>query len=464
MSNIQQPQKKTSRIRWLRHVLEYRGASPLALILMVLLGFIGWTQSLPNQVTVTAILCIIAFEFQRRLDQGVPLLQLTSLIAVLQWLVGPALNYTSKYSFGRYSMYVSETEYFAFAIPATAFFVAIMLATGSSLRQNNLLLAVDRSRFVQIGFILNIIGIAATVFGNRFGGSMAFLFFLMSQLRYVGALYFICSSHRLRLIFVALSFLQLVSISLGAGVFHDLLLWLAIIFCYWFAMKKWNIVTKALLLTLACICLFSVQVVKEEYRERIRNGESPSMTVLIVEYMTLGGNAWQNDTLSLAITRLNQGWIISAIMDNVPENEPFASGETIKVAVLSSIAPRILWEDKKRAGGQENFRRFTGLEIGRQTSMAISPLGEAYANFAEIGGILFMVLFGASFALFYHGTLKYAARYPTFIFWIPLIFYQAIKAETEMSVIINQLTKGSVVAFSMHYMIRQTFGLKKRKP
>jgi hypothetical protein len=89
--------------------------------------------------------------------------------------------------------------------------------------------------------------------------------------------------------------------------------------------------------------------------------------------------------------------------------------------------------------------------------MGISPLGEAYANFGPLGGIVFMVVFGGLFALGYYWTLRFTLRHPTFLFWIPLIFYQAMKAETELVVILNQLSKGSAVAFSMHYLITRTF-------
>ncbi len=36
-------------------------------------------------------------------------------------------------------------------------------------------------------------------------------------------------------------------------------------------------------------------------------------------------------------------------------------------------------------------------------------------------------------------------RHPDLVFWIPLMFYQGIKAETEMIVVLNQLVKGSVI-------------------
>ena len=303
----------------------------------------------------------------------------------------------------------------------------------------------------------------ATYAAGPGGGGLAFLFHLLSQLRYVGALYFIFSKHKLRYPLAVLSCFHLVSTSLNSGMFHDLILWLAILFCYWFAQKKWTTVVKLTSLTTAVIALFSIQVIKQEYRSQLRRGMHPNPISLAFEYITPGGRAWENDVLSLAITRLNQGWIISAVMNHVPAKESFADGETIKVAALSSIAPRVLWANKVRAGGRENFRRFTGLQIAESTSMGISPLGEAYANFDKVGGILFMVAFGASFVVFYHLALLYAARHPTFIFWIPLIFYQAIKAETEVSVVLNQLTKGSLVAFACFFAIQQIFPDRFRK-
>lgn len=244
--------------------------------------------------------------------------------------------------------------------------------------------------------------------------------------------------------------------------FHDLILWLAILFCYWFAQRKRTTLFKTVVLAAATVALFSIQVVKQEYREQIRRGGQPSLIDLVFSYVTIGGRAWDSDVLSLAVTRLNQGWIISAVMYNVPENEPFAHGETVKEAILGSMVPRLLWADKATAGGRESFRRFTGLRILNSTSMAISPLGEAYANFGELWGTLFMVAFGAFFAVFYRLTLRYCLKYPTFLFWIPLIFYQAVKAETELLVIMNQLVKGSVVAFGCHFLVEKVFPTRIR--
>ena len=455
---------KNRRFAWMRAVFELQSISTVGVVLIVISGGLGIVQVIANGALASVILAIVAYECVKRLDQGVPLTQLTSLLAVLQWLIGPVLNYGSDYQFGRYSMYVPEEQYFAFALPATAFYVAIMLSVGASVKQRQLLQFVDRRNFFTIGIVLNIVAFAAALASSRVGGSLGFLCHLVSQTRYVGALYFLFSKHPQRLPAAALSCVQLFTSSLAIGMFHDLILWMTLIFCYWFAQRKWILSTKLLTILAAVVVLFLIQSVKQDYRKLLARGEKPSLVSMMVTYATPDGRAWEDSVLSLTITRLNQGWIISAIMKNVPENEPFAEGETVKEAILSSVAPRVLWADKKSAGGRENFRRFTGLQIGDQTAMSISPLGEAYANFGVEGGVIFMGVFGAVFGLSYFAALKYTLRHPTFIFWIPLIFYQAIKAETELVVVMNQLTKGAVVAVTFHYGICRLFPTRIRMP
>jgi hypothetical protein len=426
------------------------------------IGVLGATQIIPNELTVGAVMLIVMYEFQKRLDQGVPLLQLTALIATLQWLVGPVLNFNTTYEYGKYRMYVEEAEYFAYALPATCGYVVIMLAVGASVKQKQLLQHLDWRNFLAIGIVLNLISLAASIAAPKFGGGVQFFLFMLSQLRYVAALYLLFSRHPLRYVFFALSLSPLLVQSLSSGMFHDLILWLAIVFCYWFAQRRWSFGQKMMVLSFSAAALFSIQAIKQEYRAQLKRGERPSIVSLLGQYISPGGRAWENDVLTLVVIRLNQGWIISAVMEHVPAGEPFAEGETIKDAIISAFMPRFLFPDKKMAGGRENFRRFTGLPIADETSMGISPLGEAYANFGPFGGILVMVTFGAFFAALFSVSLLYVVRRPAFFFWLPLLFYQSIKAETEFLVVLNQLAKGALVAFLMHWFIDLNFPVRIR--
>jgi hypothetical protein len=453
----------TRRRGLLHYILDRRSASVYGLALLGGVGVLGALQIVPNLPLALVAAAVVAYEFQKRLDQGVPLLQLTGLIAVLQWLVGPALAYTSGYEYGRYQMYVDEYEYFAYALPATCAYVVVMLAVGASIRQRELLENIDRSNFVKIGFFLNLVAFVASIALTRVGSGWFFFFALVTQARYVAAIYFLFSRHELRLLFAAGSLSFLLIGSLSVGMFHDLLLWLAVIFCYWFAQRKWTLQAKFSSLALTGLLLFGIQVVKADYRKQLRMGEQPSLSSMMLNYLTPGGKGWEEGAVANAIVRLNQGWIISAIMFNVPAEEPFAEGETLKDAFISAFFPRFLAPDKKQAGGRENFTRFTGLELNNETSMGISPLGEAYANFGPFGGIFLMMGFGALFAVLFKFSLKFIVRRPAFFFWIPMIFYQSIKAETELVVVLNAISKGFVVAVALYYITDFNFPVRMRR-
>ncbi len=432
-------------------------ASIYRLVLLCALGLLGWAQVVPNVWLVPLATLFVAIEFLERIDCGLPLIQMTALIAVLQWLLGPLLVYQSEYPFGRYRMYVDEQCYFQFAIPATLFYAVAMLAVGRVVQQRALIQSVDRTHFVKIGCVLTLLGVFATVTAPRFSGSYQFLFFIVSQAMYVGSVYFLMSKHEWRLLLALVPLSILLMTSLNTGRFHELLIWSAVLFCFWFAQRKFFFLTKVAIFASILLLVFGIQSVKNHYRTALKRGDTPSLVGLMRDHMQPGGLAWEEGALANAMVRFNQGWIVSAVMNHVPQGEPFAQGETVKDAFVSALLPRFLAPEKKGAGGRENFRRFTGLEIAESTSMAISPLGEVYANFGVVGGILALTIYGAIFSSLYAFFASLLPRFPTFYFWLPFIFYQSIKAETEFVVTVNQLAKGTIVAMVLFYLIKRNF-------
>lgn len=437
--------------------LESRGASSLSLLSILSIGVCGGLQLLPNGVLCYGLLGIALFEFQKRLDQGLPLMQLAGILAVLQWSIGPHLSYTSKLVEGRYMMYVAQEDYFAFAIPGTAAYLLGLLAFGYSIRQKEIVRTMNRRGFFELGIILNIGAVAARILGGSVPGGLAFAFHLLSQVGYVGTIYLLFSKSQFRWPLILLSLLQLVRGSTESAMFHDMILWVALMFCYWYGTKSHSTSGKIALLSAVGFGLFSIQAVKQDYRAKVWEGEEASFVGHVVDFWTGEKPFSSDEVVANVISRLNQGWIISAVMRNVPKSQDFANGETLIDAVYAAFVPRFLAPDKVKAGGQVNFRRFTGLELGESTSMAISPLGEAYANFGSQGGVAMIFGFGMVFSLLYSFCLRYVVKNPPFLFWIPLIFYQAIKAETECATVLNQLSKGAVVAFGLYWFITKHF-------
>jgi len=437
--------------------LERGGAHAGSLVVVAFAGFMGWFQLLPNSLLVLALLGVVLYEFERRIDQGLPLMQVAGLLAVMQWTVGPALAFGTDLVVGRYVMYVNEDIYFRYAIPGTAAFLLGLLSVGFTMRQRQLLCGVPRKNFVLFGLVLFGISLGADFLAEQTPGGLSFLFHLLSQLRYVAALYFLLSGHSYRWFMVAVTLFLLFKETASSAMFHDLLLWAGMIFCYWYGIRVRSRAEKWVLLGAAALIAFTIQGIKVEYRTKKWNGQDVSLIATALDFWGDHERAFGETVLSNVIVRLNQGWIISAVMKNVPANEPYAGGETIRHAVSASLLPRFLVPDKAKAGGQVNFRRFTGLDIADTTSMAISPLGEAYANFGRGGGVILMAGLGAISALAYGFCLRFAVRRPDFVFWLPLIFYQAIKAETEFVTVMNQVTKGAMVAFGLYWGMRRLF-------
>jgi hypothetical protein len=388
---------------------------------------------------------ILVFELQKHLDLGVPLMHIAAFLACAQWLLGPIWFYYGNLNAGEMGMYVPEHVYFRLALPGTAAFAVGLLYFCRSYNQSKLIARVNKRDFMLIGAILNGIAFASEIVGLILPGKLAFAFFLVAQLRYVGCMYIICSRHPWRVPIGILCMVPLLMTSAKAAMFHDLLLWSGIVFCCWFSTSRHGLFAKLATFGVAAFVAFNIQAIKESYRKKVWHGHNSSLTGEMIAFWKKPSNVSSEEVMANAMVRLNQGWIISAVMAHVPTVEQYAHGDTVLDAVQSAYSLRIVNETKAKAGGRSNFIRFTGLEINESTSMNVSMLGEGYANFGVEGAILFMGIVGSGMALLFSESIRWAGKYPTFILWMPLIFYQAVKAETDLTEVLNQVVKGGLV-------------------
>lgn len=396
------------------------------------------------------------------LDQGLPIIQITAVLACLQWLVGPLWYYLGDYAVAEMGMVVAENDYFAFAVPGTAAFCLGLFALQFPLNQRGILAPVQKKDFFVIGLGLNACAFLGDVAGRVGPESLAFAFFLLSQLRYVGVLYLWFSQNTGSRWLAALCTLPLFLSSAESAMFHDLLIWCGLLFSFWFASRRRTVLLKSLIVVGALLVAFTIQGVKRSYRDKVWNAQEASLTEELVDFWKNFSELDRASIMENAMIRLNQGWIVSRVLYHVPATEPHAEGETIKNAVIAAGVPRFLYKDKAQAGGRDNFMRFTGLPINEQTSMNISLLGEGYANFGKYGGCIFLFVAGIGIAMAFGYCVRFCRKHPVFIFWIPLIFYQAIKAETDSTEILNQVVKGGFLAFTCYWAVEKVFPTKRR--
>jgi hypothetical protein len=83
-------------------------------------------------------------------------------------------------------------------------------------------------------------------------------------------------------------------------------------------------------------------------------------------------------------------------------------------------------------------------------------LGEAWANFGPWGA-LFMGAVGLFYGAMLRAMVKVAATEPTMVLWTPLLFLQAIKAETELTIVLNHLVKTFILIVLLYFALKPIF-------
>ncbi|WP_179022250.1 hypothetical protein [Winogradskyella forsetii] len=398
-----------------------------------------------------ASVLLVAYKFLKRLGKGLPVLELMLLIAGLQWIIGPLIEYASPSLHYKYFMYVTQAEYMSFVVPAyLVFTVVIMLVIK---KRVELPFKLDQLKaYSDYGLKIFLIGLFFDLFGGALPGALGFFAFILSNFKFVGAIILYYSeSKKLKTLFY-LVILYLLLTSILKGLFHDFILWSTFFYMFWSLKYKPSFSRILLTIIAGGVFVITLQTAKFAYRAQITDNYSGNKLALFMNLMASSFLVDETEVAELddgvdSNVRLNQGWIISAVLDHIPNNQEHLNGTTIKDAIFSAILPRLLNPNKTKAGGRENFRRFTGLDISSGTSMGISIIGEAYGNFAAFGGILFMGFWGLFLGkvwLFLYAKIK---QNIIFIAFIPLIFLQVIKAETELVVVLNHLVKSMIVVF-----------------
>lgn len=395
----------------------------------------------------------------------IPILELLLLIAGLQWVIGPVLEYANDFQHYKYYMYVDKFTYMSYVVPA---YLALLLAIFFGIRTEPKLIIKPEYfyKYDSYGVFILFIGVVCDFLLNVVPNSLQFFFFLLANFKYVGALILLFSNKKSHRYLFYGSILYLFFNSLKSAMFHDFILWGTFFYMFWAYKVKPSVKTSLLIIVCGFFFGTAIQAVKSDFRLQVWEGYSGNKLELFVDILNkkISGSLTENTEEQGELNvRLNQGWIISAIMGHTPQVQPFAYGETITEAVFASALPRFLNPNKKEAGGVDNFLKYTGLPLGENTSMGLSLVGEFYANFGVFGGIFLMGLWGWVLSKFWHFLIKKSKSKGIIIFFLPLIFLQVIKAETELIVVLNHLVKSVIILFLFLWAAKKFLNWKFEK-
>ena len=146
---------------------------------------------------------------------------------------------------------------------------------------------------------------------------------------------------------------------------------------------------------------------------------------------------------------LGGDWSIPVDTEGDSRRFCFENGKELYKILEAAFLPRILAPDKLNAGDRTIFTKYSGMQLRPGTSMALSSVGDAYINFGEFGGCIFMFFLGLLFSEVLNGFYKYSKYYPFLLLFTPLVFYYPIRPDCELQTSLGHLVKSCFLIYVM---------------
>jgi hypothetical protein len=385
-----------------------------------------------------------------------PVRYLAGSLMCVQMLVGPALAYNGldEYQLGYLKMQVDESIYFSYVIPATILFLIGLRIKFNQNVSDEFININQLKEYVknnqQTMYIFIVIGFVSSLISPFFSTEIGFVFTLLGSFKFVGLFMLILGDNKLKplSLFVVLS--SIILSSLGNAMFHDLLIWLLFMGAVFsIKYKPSNYLKFGLAVLFVGMAIF-IQMLKGDYREATwKEGKEGNVSNFAA---TTKAKNEQNELFTLeklkqSNIRINQGFIITNIINNVPEKENYSNGKELMQILEAAILPRVIAPNKLNAGDRFFFMKWAGFPIAAGTSMGLSSMGDGYVNFGKFGGMIFMFFLGLLFSYVISIFYKYSFEYPILYLFPALVFYYPMRADCELQTILGHLFKSCFLIF-----------------
>ncbi len=397
----------------------------------------------------------------------IPVRYLLGSFMCLQMFVGPTLAYNGldKYQRGFLKMQIPEADYFMYVIPAVICFIIGLhiragMLEGEVVDQEKIRKFVERNP--KLPYIFIGVGFVSSLVASFFGSELGFVFTLLAGFKFIGTFLIIMGSQQLKPVFLILVYGSVIASSLGNAMFHDLLTWLILLGAVFALKYKPRVQVKGLFAFGFILLALMIQLIKGDYREATwKGGEEGGLETLqkTVEASQEKNTFINEEKLGASNVRINQGFIITNIMANIPAKVPFAKGEELMQVIEAAVLPRIIAPNKLNAGDREFFMKWSGMRIAKGTSMGLSSVGDAYINFGMAGGAVFMLLYGMFFSEVLKAFKYFSRSIPVLILFTSLVFYYPIRPDCELQTILGHLIKSCFLIFVMLQIWKPVFKL-----
>ena len=398
------------------------------------------------------------------LGKVIPVRYLFGCMICLQYLIGPSIQYNfvwiDELLYFKYKMQVTEDVYFAYVIPAVlAFIIGLHIAAKNFSGERIAMQKINE--FVRqnpmFPYYLIGIGFLVSLTASSLPEEIAFVLYIIANFKFIGLFMLLLGEKKLKLVPMILVIGSVISSSLGAGMFHDLLIWLMFTGAIFAIKFKFNAVTKLLLVITFIILTVILQQLKFAFRSKLNSGEESgnigTLTEVYDEENSKGG-IFDVNHLAKSVTRINQGFLLTNVMFVVPDQEPFADGSELLLILKSAILPRVLAPDKLTGGNKDLIYKYAHVRLRQGTSMAIGALGDFYLNYGAFIGCLLMFGLGFLFSYVLNIFQKQSFKYPIIILFTPIVFYYPIRPDCETHVVLGHLIKATFIVFAFLFFFK----------
>jgi hypothetical protein len=377
-----------------------------------------------------------------------PFIELMLSLFGLQYLLGPAIIYLNEDLIPEsYTMKVSSDIYFSFIIPI---YLAFSLGLNAFIKSNKLKVNLDsinqfynQNKFLP--YILISIGLISTLLISYLPSALQFVAYLLSSLKFIGVFIFLLSeSNKSNKIIIFVFSLIGISSFVG-GMFHDLLIWIVFL-CLLLCIKyRPSLKFKFTVIIILIAFVVMIQSIKGAMRLRTWFGnETMSIGLLVSVIKEVNDDKdglYKMENLPILAIRINQGWMVSLVMENVPSIVKHTHGELTNTYFQSALLPRFLRKFKLMSGDQEIFTKYTGRELQPGTAMALGLFSDAYIEFGRYGAIIYIFIFGAFYSYVLKKFLLNSKNYPILILFILIAFNYVIRPDNETQTAVAHLFK-----------------------
>lgn len=412
------------------------------------------------EIGAISLVSLVFFELISQKKELFPIGLIALSFAGGQWLISPIFTYHTTNNL--FSMSVDETTYLSYTlIGYSLFFIGVMWGRRKS--HKNITIQEAERYCKKMKRQYTILIISGALFMIIPIETPALLFFkeLLSCLFFIGIIMRMYAIPDKSIFTMTIGLAYLLGISILHGMFHNLVIWSIFLTLTLFFIKGYALKRKFAIVLILLFCVSTLQSIKALYRsytwENSYHGNKITLFVQLYYRSLLGEiEGVEEEDIN---ARFNQGWIISRIYSQIPAKTDYQDGRTIIEAIEASFMPRIIFSDKKDSGVSsiKDFEEFTGYHLTASTSMGLSVWGEAYGNFGLLGGGMFMLLWGFMIAGLFNWMTALTRHYGYWIFFVPLIAFNLIKAEINILSVMNWTLKSLIFVFVIIYLLRTQY-------